>query len=510
MIGRKSLFVFSTLAVNLVFQLVGMLFITRLYPPEVYGSITIALSFVAIFDCLANLGFNSAHVKRVSEGKDLSDCVSTFVVLKLALTFSMAFIVLASVYLWTEALGHYLSAESKSLIEIFLVYQVMYDLVSIAILTFNGRTEMSKAYLVNLLDPMVRIPLIAIIALTQGSIYQLAMAYIVGSSLVLMAGLYMLKRERIPWKRPTLYRSYLAFAAPIAPIAILETVSNNIDKLLIGAFGGTASVAYYASAKYLLCAVGAVGLAVSLNAFPAFSSSVSRGNFIEVRRVARDVEKYVSFLVTPMIIVLILFPTEICIFFFGPTFSPAGEPLRYLSIASLLVVLNQVYLSLILGLNRPKISAKIAFLDFAVFLGLMLYLIPPEILGHPAGDLSFVGAAMAAAITAVMTTMVIRFAVWRLTSTKPNSRMLLHALAAITTGLLLAIIADVYSVLEMFGPGHEIFGVVLFTILAYAVFEGTLYFMKELTKKDIDFMMNIFSLREMWRYVRSELGGKKE
>lgn len=510
MLGRKSLFVFSTLAVNLIFQLVGMLFLTRLYPPEVYGTITFALSFVAIFDCLANLGFNGAHIKRVSEGKDLSDCVSTFVVLKLVLTFSMAAIVLASVFLWTEVLGNYLSPEAKSLIEIFLLYQVMYDLVSIAILTFNARTEMSKAYLVNLLDPMVRIPLIAIIALSQGSVYQLAMAYIVGSSLVLIFGLYMLRRERIPWKKPTLYRSYLAFAAPMAPIAVLETASNNIDKLLIGAIGDTTGVAYYASAKYLLCALGAVGLAVSLNAFPAFSSSCSRGNYVEVRRVSKEVEKYISVLIVPIIIVLVLFPMEICIFFFGPTFSSAGEPLRYLSVATLFVVLNQVYLSQILGLNKPKLSAKIAFLDFAVFLGLMLYLIPPEIFGHPAGNMSFVGAAVAAAITAVLTTIVTRFAVWKLTGTKPNPRMFLHALAAITTVLVLAIISILFPLHEMFGAGHEIFGVALYVILAYLTFEGILYFVKELTRADIDFLMDLFSVRKMWRYVRTELGGKRQ
>jgi O-antigen/teichoic acid export membrane protein len=503
MIGRKSLFVFSTLVATFAFQLVGMLFLTQLFPPEVYGSITFALSFVAMFDCLANLGFNAAHVKRVSEGRDLSDCVSTFVVVKVALTFSMAAIVLVSVYLWTNVLGNIISAESRALIEIFVVYQVMYDLVSIAILTFNARTEMSKAYLVNLVDPIARIPLIAIIAFSSGSIYQIAMAYIVGSSLVLFSGLYLLRRERIPWKRPTMYRSYLAFALPMAPIAVLETVSNNIDKLLIGAFGDTTGVAYYAAAKYLLCGLGAVGLAVSLNAFPAFSQSCVRGNFLEVKRVAREAERFISILITPIVIVLILFPTEVCIFIFGPRFSSAGEPLRYLSIATLIVVLNQVYLSQILGLNKPKLSAKIAFLDFAVFLALMLYLIPPELLGHTTANMSFVGAAVAAAVTAAVTMVVTRVAVWRLTGSGPNPRMLLHALSAIATGLFLALFSTLVSV-------HEIYGVVLYAVLAFAFFEGALYVLRELTRRDIAYLLDLLSLRKMLKYIRGELGAKRQ
>jgi O-antigen/teichoic acid export membrane protein len=140
----------------------------------------------------------------------------------------------------------------------------------------------------------------------------------------------------------------------------------------------------------------------------------------------------------------------------------------------------------------------------------MLYLIPPEILGYPAGNMSFVGAAVAAAITAVITTVVTRFAVWKLTGTKPNPRMFLHALAAIATGLVLAIISIIIPLHEIFGAGHEIFGVVLYVILAYLTFEGILYFVKELTRADIDFLMDLFSVRKMWGYVRNEFGGKRQ
>jgi hypothetical protein len=63
---------------------------------------------------------------------------------------------------------------------------------------------------------------------------------------------------------------------------------------------------------------------------------------------------------------------------------------------------------------------------------------------------------------------------------------------------------------EMFGAGHEIFGVALYVILAYLTFEGILHFVKELTRADIDFLMDLFSVRKMWRYIRTELGGKRQ
>ncbi|MEI8191773.1 MAG: oligosaccharide flippase family protein, partial [candidate division NC10 bacterium] len=68
MLGRKSVLVYSSLLASLVLQLAGMLVIARLYAPEVYGTLSFIISFVLIFDCIANLGLNNAHIKRVSEG----------------------------------------------------------------------------------------------------------------------------------------------------------------------------------------------------------------------------------------------------------------------------------------------------------------------------------------------------------------------------------------------------------------------------------------------------------
>jgi hypothetical protein len=105
--------------------------------------------------------------------------------------------------------------------------------------------------------------------------------------------------------------------------------------------------------------------------------------------------------------------------------------------------------------------------------------------------------------TSVITMTVTRIAVWKLTGTKQNPRMLLHVLAAITTGLFLAWFSTILTV-------NEIYGVVLYAVMAYLVFEGLMYLMRELTRKDVAYLMDLFSVREMLSYVRTELRGKKQ
>lgn len=501
MLGRKSLLVFTSLVATFALQLVGMLFITHYFDLQVYGTITWALSFVATFDALANLGFNTAHIKRISEGRDIADCVSTFAVVKLSLTAIMAFTVLFATYVWGTLLGHYITQESFDLILIFLVYQVMYDMVSIAILTFNAKTEMAKAYLVNLLDPLARIPLIIILSLGGGNIVELALTYIVGSSTVLIVGLLLLKRERIRWKRPTMYRTYLAFAAPVALITIMETLGNNMDKLLIGAIGNPADVGLYAAGKYLLCGLGAVGLAISLNLFPTFSRHHAQGDSAEIRRIMRQAERLTSFLAMPLAIVIILFPTELCVFLFGPIYSDAGESLRYLSIATLVIILNQAYLASILAINRPGINARITILDFSINLVLMLFFIPTTLWGVKGLGLSFVGAAIAAALTSFITMSVTRIMVKVLTGTNPNPRMLLHIMAGLATGLVLAFLTASFPVVHMVD-------LIIYTVLAYLIFELILYLARELRKEDIRYFLEVANLVGMLRYIVNEFHRK--
>jgi hypothetical protein len=80
--------------------------------------------------------------------------------------------------------------------------------------------------------------------------------------------------------------------------------------------------------------------------------------------------------------------------------------------------------------------------------------------------------------------------------------MLLHIGAAILTGVFLALFSTYLEV-------HEIYGVVLYIVLSYALFEVLLYLMKELRREDVRYLLAILNLREMWQYIRTELRGKR-
>jgi O-antigen/teichoic acid export membrane protein len=405
--------------------------------------------------------------------------------------------VLLSTFMFISITGHELTNQALQLIIVFLVYQVMYDMVNIALVTFSAREEMAKGNLVTLLDPLIRIPFIFILAFAGANVVQLSLTYVIGSSLVLIVGLYLWRRERVHWKKPTLYRSYFAFAAPAAIVIIMEYVNNNIDKLLVGGAGTPDQVAFYSAAKYLMSGLGALGVAVYLNSFPSFSRRRSEGKEGELAAITRMLERYVSFIATPIVIVIILFPAPLAVFLFSTNYAPAADAMRFLAIATLVVILNQVYLARIMAMDKAKVSAMLLTVDVVVSLSLMVLLMSTGWVGPP-----YIAAAVALAITSFVTMGLTRLAVRSLSREAMNWRMLLHAGVAIITLLFLAGLSQLvsFNTFTMF---------LVAALLSYLVFEGIMFALKELKRSDVDYIYEAANIRGIVSYVASEFKREK-
>jgi O-antigen/teichoic acid export membrane protein len=68
-----------------VSSFVALIFMTR-YVGEAYGMMMWGMSLVATFNSALDLGFNLANIKKVSEGKDLNRCVSTYLAIRIVLS----------------------------------------------------------------------------------------------------------------------------------------------------------------------------------------------------------------------------------------------------------------------------------------------------------------------------------------------------------------------------------------------------------------------------------------
>jgi O-antigen/teichoic acid export membrane protein len=480
---------------------IGLMFINSYLGPDVYGTIAWTLSLVTTFNCIADLGFNFAHVKRVSEGNDLSECVSTFLIIKLILTVTMVMFILTSMFVWTSILGYKLTDTNMDILILFIIYHVFLDIAYIATFTFDALLEAANTQLVLLMDPLLRVPMVIFISVNYLDTTILSFAYAMGGLAAAVLGLTLLAKKGLRMRRPSMFRSYLKFAMPIATITIMAALSVNIDKVIIGFFWASDTVGYYATSERVLELLLMVGLAVSTMTFPAFSKLFANGNLDKVRSLTQKAERYTAMVAFPMVVVLLIFPSQVLVIFFGDSYEPAGQIFQILSIGILLTLLNEIYFSQINAVNRPDLSARLFFISLSVNVVMLLVMVPTTLFGVEMLGLAGVGAAIARTVAIMAMFIATRYVIYKLTGTSFNPRILLIMLGALLTGIVIAILGSLW-------PMAHWFGLVVYGLLSIGIFAGFLWLLRELKREDVEYFLTVINPREMIRYVRSEMGRK--
>jgi O-antigen/teichoic acid export membrane protein len=500
LLARKSLFILIVRFSSQILSFIALLFITRYLGTEIYGSLTFSMALVATFNCVSDLGFNSANVKRISEGQDLNNCASTFAMVKLALTGLMVLAMLGTVLLYTFVLDRGLSDTSIDLILMFIGYYVLYDLAGIAIYTFDARMESAKSQFIQLMDPLIRVPIVILVALNRLSVYYLAMAFLIGAAAVFAGAMFMLLRSGIKWQKPTLFRSYLRFAAPLAVAAILGIVWTNVDKVMLGFFGSTVDLALYNSGLSLMGILATVGAGVGIVAFPLFSKYYAEGRLDLIRNSTMTAERFIAMVIMPIAVVIFIFPYATASVLLGMTFYQAGGPLQIVVIGTTIGLLNQAYLAHFGATNRSDMTLKLTAFTLILNTILLVILVPTSILGFRLFGLSYMGAAYAGLITSVCMFILVRAMVWNLTRTGSNPRLLIQIAAVVLTGI----------VLYAFGTIHPVehwYDLVLCGLISIGAYFSLLTLFKEFSRKDLDFLLEVANAKKMWRYIVSELRG---
>jgi len=359
MIARKSAFIIGTQFFTRFLGWIGLIVLAKLwggFAPEALGIIGFAMAFLAMFNIVADLGFSQAHVKRISEGKDLGACIGLYAAIKLILTSLMVTVVFAAVYIWKNFFdGGFTDATTESIIIVFVVYYIFLNLAQIAIVTFQGRREIAKRQVTGIFENIVKVPLIILVALAGVSIVgvvsiapavnwpnflqplqhfiaihaigSFAMAYVFSAATTFFVGIWLLRKY--PIKKPSfnLFKSYFSFALPIMLISVIGVISVNIDKIMIGYFWTSVEVGYYFTVQQILQIILVFSSAVGIVLFPTLSGHHASKNFEKIKETTHLAERYISMVTIPPIIFVIVFANPVINIMLSSAFLPAASVL---------------------------------------------------------------------------------------------------------------------------------------------------------------------------------------
>ncbi|MFQ5911170.1 MAG: hypothetical protein ACE5IJ_10720, partial [Thermoplasmata archaeon] len=183
MIGRRMVLIFIANGLGGILGYIGLFAIIRFTPnsDELLGLVAFGLGFAGSFFVLAGLGVPAAHIKRVSQGEPLEQCIGTFAFLRTIQVGMAIGATLLALYVWTDVLGRgFETPLHLRVIFLMLLYHVILSAATFAITTFNSRLETAKSQTSNLVGTTIRVAGMIVVAMAGLGALALVWAYVMG------------------------------------------------------------------------------------------------------------------------------------------------------------------------------------------------------------------------------------------------------------------------------------------------------------------------------------------
>ena len=499
--SRRIALLFAAENVNAIIGWIALLFVARKMGATALGEFSYALSLVGGFTFLAFLGFNMAHVKRVSEGQDLGKCLGTFITIRLFLLSLMLTVFALFYWLWHNFLDKQLYDTTPELLFLVVIYYVIFLVVGIMTATFSGLKQSARVAIPNIIGTSVRSGMFIAVALLGWSVVWLAWSYIVGIIIIAILSFWYFRDYPISKPDRDTFQSYKIYALPVAAASIFGVFRQYIDKILIGIFWTASDDGLYFGVQRISLFIGSMALAIEGMLLPAVSSLHSIKENEKIKHLIYDAEKYVSMVCIPVVVMTVVWSSEIILVFISREFLEAARILKLLALVALVRVMNRPWSVALRGSDRPDLTSLLNILMSILSIALMLILVPKTIpqlgLNNLAG-LGGEGAALSILIAEIVTGISLRILCYLNLDMNPSGNSILQLAFAFIVGIImwqvqLNVVVDRWYELFLFSA----FGGILYISLLAAV--------GAFTNKDYLFFKNLLNPKDMKDYIGEEM-----
>lgn len=485
-------------AASIVFSVssfISLVFMAR-YVDEAYGMMMWGMSFVTLFNAAMDLSFHAANIKKISEGKDLNKCVSTYLAIRIMISVMMICLVLSSSLLM-GCLGINFPEEFWMVTWVFIVYYVLDNLLFVMNGTFIGRLEAGKESVVLAVSYLVRAAFLITFALLGVSAVVLSMGYVIGLVCALIVAYILFRPLKVRLVRPAFFREYVAFIAPLALPGILISVIAYADKILIGASFDEIEVGFYTAAAGVVYSLITLGSVMNSLLLSHMTKLYAEGKKEEARNTLWAAQKYLAVIMLPATAFFLIFGRETAVALFGAGFANSGPILTVLGFNIFLTILTGMFAQVLLSMNRAGPYGRAAAVYALFTLALFSIMIPGGTLDSVAGG---VGAATALVAGNFLFVVLLTVIIKRSGASGLYPRIYIHMISAAAVGALL------YMIRMYFEPS-DIIWLILLAFLSMAVYSLILIAVKEITRKDVAFIKNTLDPRNIYDDLKDELKG---
>ncbi len=494
MLARKSGLIIGSNMLGALLGFAGLYYVSRLMGPGALGILGFGMGFIGLFGFLSDFGFSSAHVKRVSEGKDLGACNGTFATVKIVLSIILVIVGFIAIFVWKNFLHKQLTSYEELVISVLLIYFALDNISTIFVTTFMAQKNTAIQQIINVLGKTILSIVIITFAFMGFNALGLAFAYVISAFSMAAIGFFFFRRLPLSRFSRDYFNSYFQFALPLMLVSWFSILS--LDKVLIQAYSSTEEVGFYYGIQQIIQAPLIISGAVLILLFPTVSEFHAKNDYDNIRFYTLLAERYLSMITVPLSVFMFLYAEPLVIFLLSDKFAPAAPIFRIMSLIPLIASINRPYTAQIHGLNRPDIEAKINIVSIILNVILNIILIPKHILGIEMLGLGALGASIGLVSSWGFSLIAYRVYSYKLTGTNLNAHILKHMLSSFIALFLISFFN--IQPLSLFTTGIM---VAIYAIIYLII----LVFIKEIKKEDVLLFLDTLNLAKMKQYVYSDV-----
>lgn len=382
------------------------------------------------------------------------------------------------------SLAFYLKIFTSTLILIFLIiYLIFFDrqiwleliLVFVALFLdqiralqetyFNSQNRFKVSSSAILIERIIEVTFGILLLYLGLGLKPILIVYIIGR---IIAIIYQRTKEKFIYFSGIKLKNAMSLikgSLPFLFIGIFTTIYFRIDTIMLKFLQGFEVVGWYSAAYRFIDLLAVLPGIFIIATFPIFTKIFKEGKKEEYLNLFKKTFKYLFIIAVPVLVIGIFLAGDIINLFYTQSFEPATLALQILLIATFLIFINYLFLSLLSAQNQEKIVMKITGIAAIINIILNFILIP---------KFSLYGAAAATVITEAINL----FAATRFLKLKPAYDELLKIIAAVIPVVLFLLL-------------FKELNFIILGLISLIIYTAFILFFRVINKNEINFYFNL-------------------
>jgi len=383
--GSAVVFVFTVFAA--FFGYLTRLLVARNLSVENFGLVYSIMAFFGLFSILQHMGLNDALTKYVSEFRVRRELgkIKASIIFTLIFQLSTAFILALAMWLLAPWLAenYFRSSLAVNGIRIYAIAVFLSPIESLFLSTFLGYQKPVWYSAANFARAIFIFLATLILFGFSKTILSPIISYVLVYSLSLLVYLPYFLAKIFPGFFKTKTRAFketagkmTRFGAHVIITAVAGTVITYTDIAMITYFKTLNDVAIYNAATSTALLLWFFGTALATVLLPLSSEIWKRKHSHLMGEGINMIYKYGLIIIIPFTVLMFVFPELILRILFGTDYSAGSGVLQILSIAAIFFTIGQVNMSILSGMGKPRINAKVSAVAAVFNFASNLILIP--------------------------------------------------------------------------------------------------------------------------------------